>query len=62
MKFKAKIKYNFLQSREAKLMGDINITSTEIEFTFVDLLDPNFSIRELVIPWLKDGNLPEVIN
>lgn len=61
MKFLATIKYNFNQSREAKLMGDKNITQTEIEFTFQDLIGNNFTMRELVIPWLMDGNDPILI-
>ncbi len=61
MIFIAKIDYNFMQSREAKLFGDENIHNTEIEFTFEDLLnDPCFSIRELIIPWLLKGNIPEI--
>lgn len=74
MRFKAKIQYTFTQSLEAKRMGDDNIIDTEIEFTFQDLLGqgvqiqgnrisfmPSFSIRELLIPWLKQGNIPELI-
>jgi hypothetical protein len=37
-----------------------------IEFTFMDLLNPpldkSFTIRELLIPWLKNGNIPELIH
>lgn len=61
MKFKAKIKYSPVQSMEAKKFGDRNSIDTEVEFTFADLLTPNFTIREIVIPWLKDGNFPEII-
>ena len=74
LKFIAHIDYNFLQSREAKLMGDKNIKSTQVEFTLQDLVGyyreicgkkvffpPNFTIRELLIPWLQTGNLPEII-
>jgi hypothetical protein len=54
MKFKARIDYNLMQSREAK--------KTEIEFTFKDILNnPDFTMRELVIPWLQKGNIPEII-
>jgi hypothetical protein len=63
MKFKAKIEYNFIQSREAKLFGDKNIKYAEVEFTFQDILcNPLFTERELIIPWLKAGNIPEVID
>lgn len=63
MKFKAKIDYNFNQSRESRIMGDKNIRFTEIEFTFQDILEnPSFSAREIIIPWLKQGNNPEVID
>lgn len=35
---------------------------TTIKFTFQDLINPNpvFSIRELLIPWLRRGNIPTV--
>ena len=63
MKFVAKIEYSLSQAKEAKLMGDKNISSTEIEFDFVDLVnpDPLFDIREILIPWLRKGNIPEII-
>lgn len=34
-----------------------------IVFTFQDILnpDPLFSIRELLIPWLKKGNIPLIL-
>lgn len=36
---------------------------TIIAFTLDDLVNPNplFSIRELVIPWLRAGNKPAVL-
>jgi hypothetical protein len=74
MKFKAYIEYNFLQSRESKLFKDANILGKKIEFTFQDLfgyylifmekeifINPSFSARELIIPWLQQGNIPELI-
>lgn len=61
MIFIALVEYNFMQSREAKKMGDKNICNTEIEFTFKDILnEPSFTMRELVIPWLKKGNIPKI--
>ncbi len=51
-----------MQSREAKIMDNKNILFCEIEFTFKDILnDPSFYMRELVIPWLNEGNNPEII-
>lgn len=61
MIFRAKIEYSFMQSREAKKFGDKNIIDTTIDFTFIDILKPNFTMRELVIPWLLEGNIPEII-
>ncbi len=51
-----------MQSREAKLFGNENIIDAEIEFTFKDILgSPLFTYRELVIPWLMAGNIPEIV-
>lgn len=58
--FRAKIKYNKVQREEALKFGDERKHAT-ICFTFGDLLEPNFSIRELVIPWLLKGNQPELL-
>ena len=57
--FRAKIKYNKVQREEALKFRDERRYAT-ICFTFGDLLEPNFSIRELVIPWLLKGNQPEL--
>ena len=37
--------------------------SAEIAFTLQELVDPlsPFSIRGLVIPWLREGNVPKLI-
>lgn len=63
MKFLARIEYDFMMSREAKLMGDKNIHYGEIEFTLQDLVDqsPLFDIREILIPWLRKGNIPILV-
>lgn len=74
MKFKAYIKYSFIMSREAKLMGDNKITGNDFEFTFKDILGyysvflgkeifipPLFGAREIIIPWLQEGNIPQII-
>lgn len=34
--------------------------NTIIYFTVEDLLDDKFSVRELLIPWLKAGNIPDM--
>ena len=59
--FRAKIKLNKIQREEALKFGDKRKHAT-VCFTFGDLLKPNFSIRELVIPWLLKGNQPELLN
>jgi len=47
--------------REMKFRAIINAT-TVIPFTLADLVNPEpiFSIRELVIPWLRIGNVPDM--
>lgn len=70
MKFRAKIQFTLDQSRESKKFGDKNISYSEVEFDFQDLLGdsnssinfkPDFTARNLIIPWLRDGNIPEMI-
>lgn len=71
MRFKARIEYNVDQSKEAKLFGDKNICYAEVEFDFQDILgnsnsnilnSPNFTARNVIIPWLRAGNIPELIS
>jgi hypothetical protein len=70
MKFRAKINYTFQQAKSAKQMGDNNVSFAVIEFDFQDILGnsndtiyykPDFTMRNLVIPWLQEGNIPELI-
>lgn len=74
MKFRAYIEYDFMQSKEAKKFGDQNISGKFIDFDFKDLVghyaefngktilfEPLFTARELIIPWLRKGNIPELI-
>jgi len=58
LKFRAIIKYNSIQQREARKMGE-NTKFAVIYFTLLDLLNPNFSNRTLLVPWLKEGNEPD---
>ena len=46
--------------KELKFRAIINPTTT-IFFTMQDLVNPNprFSILEILIPWLKEGNIPD---
>ena len=58
--FRARIRLNKIQQEEALKFGDKRKYAT-VCFTFKDLLNPNFSLRELVIPWLLKGNQPELL-
>lgn len=75
MIFRAVIPFNLMQDREAKLWNAENISIQEFTFTFKDLLGhyseingeiiflkPQFHVREFIIPWLQNNNIPEVID
>ena len=44
---------------EIKFRAIIN-KNTVVHFTLNDFIEPIFSIRELVIPWLRAGNKPDI--
>lgn len=62
IKFRAVMENTILMARSAKQMGDKNISFTVVEFELSKLTEikPSFSIRELVIPWLRKGNKPDI--
>lgn len=75
MKFEACIEYTLDQAREAKRFNDEKISGQRLIFTFKDLFGfyrniggntiffpPSFTARELIIPWLQLGNIPELID
>lgn len=45
-------------NREIKFRAVIS-EQTMIYFTLTDLINPLFSIREILIPWLLEGNKPD---
>lgn len=49
---------------QLRFKAEIPEKNATIIFSFEDLLNSNqlFSIRELVVPWLKRGNIPEVVS
>lgn len=51
-----------LEKRQLSFVATIT-KKTKVRFTLKMLVDPDplFSIRELVIPWLREGNVPEVM-
>lgn len=53
----------FTNFKVTKFRAMIPEKNADVVFTFEDLINPNalFSLRELVIPWLKEGNIPEVV-
>lgn len=60
LKFRAIIKYNLIQQEEAKRLGDENIEYAVKFFQLEDFVKPLFSVRELLLPWLKEGNIPDL--
>jgi hypothetical protein len=75
MKFEAYIPYNITQAREAKRFNEKEIAGTKVEFDFQDIVGkydrfeqngkeiffpPNFTAREIIIPWLIKGNIPKI--
>ena len=62
MIFKARIYYTETQKAEAQRFVDLNCIFCEVLFTFQDLVGrQSFVTRELLVPWLEDGNIPEII-
>jgi len=59
IKFRAIIKNKLIYQREARKLGKIIGEYSTVYFTLNELLIPNFSVRELVVPWLAKGNKPD---
>ena len=58
IKFRAVIKRDDFIKKQAARLGDIGDWDI-IYFELNDLIRPSFSIRELLMPWLKAGNKPD---
>jgi hypothetical protein len=63
MKFIATVPLNDLQKEESQRMNGKMAEAARFIFDFRLLLEnPPFSIREILIPWLRAGNYPELLD
>ena len=46
-------------SKEQEFRAIILEQKSTIYFNLIDLIDPGFTIREILIPWLQAGNKPD---
>jgi hypothetical protein len=58
IKFRAVIKRDEFIKKQAALLGDMGEWDVII-FELNDFINPLFSIRELLLPWLEKGNIPD---